>query len=174
MRHSVHRRSAGGFSLLEILLVLVILALAASLAMPALLQPTGTQLRTAAGSFVAGLRQARNEAVNTHQDVRFTIYLDAREFSIGASTRRRRVPTQIALSVFTARSEVLDEHSAAIRFFPDGSSTGGRVTLSSGERRYHVDVDWLTGQVHVRAEAAAGAIEDKGQELSVGAVRLQS
>ena len=172
MGHSVHRGSAKGFSLLEILLVLVVLALAAALILPALIQPTGTQLRTAAGSFVAGLRQARNDAVSTHQEVLFTVHLDAREFTIGNGARRRRVPAQVALSVFTARSEVLDEHNAAIRFFADGSSTGGRVTLSAGDRRYHVDVDWMTGQVRVRAEKPGD--KGNGREPSSGRVRLDS
>jgi general secretion pathway protein H len=172
MGHSVHRGSAKGFSLLEILLVLVVLAIASALILPALIQPVGTQLRTAAGSFAAGLRQARNDAVSTHRDVLFTVHLDAREFAIGDGARRRRVPAQVALSVFTARSEVIDEHSAAIRFFADGSSTGGRVTLSAGERRYHVDVDWMTGQVRVRAEKPDD--KDRGREPSSGRVRLDS
>jgi general secretion pathway protein H len=172
MRHSVHRGSTKGFSLLEILLVLVVLALAAALILPALIQPVGTQLRTAAASFAAGLRQARNDAVNTHREVLFTVHLDAREFVIGDGARRRRVPAQVALSVFTARSEVLDEHSAAIRFFADGSSTGGRVTLSAGDRRYHVDVDWMTGQVRVRAEKPQD--KDRGRDPLSGRVRLDS
>ena len=177
MRRHAQRGSSKGFSLLEILLVLVVLAIAASLIMPALIQPSGTQLRTAAGAFAAGLRQARNDAVGTHQDVRFTVHLDAREFTVGDNTRRRRLPAQVELSVFTARSEVLGEHSAAIRFFPDGSSTGGRISLSVGERSYHVDVDWMTGQVQVRAAhgdgARVGHNDDRGPS-SAGGVRLDS
>jgi len=167
---------AKGFSLLEILLVLVVLAVAASLILPALIQPTGTQLRTAAGSFAAGLRQARNDAVSTHRDVRFTVHLDVKEFVVGTSTRRRRVPAQIELSVFTARSEVIEGRSASIRFFPDGTSTGGRVTLSAGERRYHVDVDWMTGQVRVHVGGAADSRSKARNErgLSTGRVRLDS
>ena len=42
-----------------------------------------------------------------------------------------------------------EQDTGAIRFFPDGSSTGGRVTLMVGERSYAVDVDWLTGRVRV-------------------------
>ncbi len=37
----------------------------------------------------------------------------------------------------------------SIRFYPDGSSTGGRNTGSSGEGKYLVDVDWLTGRVSI-------------------------
>jgi hypothetical protein len=38
-----------------------------------------------------------------------------------------------------------------IRFFGDGSSTGGSVTILQGERRSDVTVDWLTGRVSLAA-----------------------
>jgi general secretion pathway protein H len=48
----------------------------------------------------------------------------------------------------------LESHSSRagdneIRFFPDGTSTGGRLTLALGERQEHVVVDWLTGAVSI-------------------------
>ncbi len=36
-----------------------------------------------------------------------------------------------------------------IRFYPDGSSTGGRVTLSLEGLQMRVDVEWLTGRVRI-------------------------
>ena len=52
--------------------------------------------------------------------------------------------------LYTAQSEIVDDKHGAIRFYPDGSSTGGRVTLASGERKFLVDVDWLTGRVTIK------------------------
>ena len=43
----------------------------------------------------------------------------------------------------------LDDKTGAIRFFPDGGSDGGRVTIAAGERKYEVDIDWLTGRVAI-------------------------
>ena len=40
-----------------------------------------------------------------------------------------------------------------ITFYPDGSSTGGRVTLRDEDNGYVVDVDWLTGRIDVRETA---------------------
>ncbi|MGA7117479.1 MAG: hypothetical protein WBY12_09835 [Hyphomicrobium sp.] len=37
-----------------------------------------------------------------------------------------------------------------MRFFPDGSSTGGRVTLVAGERKRLLDINWLTGAVIIK------------------------
>jgi len=36
---------------------------------------------------------------------------------------------------------------AAIRFYPDGSSTGGSIDLSVNGEGYRIKVDWLTGGV---------------------------
>ncbi|PIV82132.1 type II secretion system protein GspH, partial [bacterium CG17_big_fil_post_rev_8_21_14_2_50_64_8] len=60
-----------------------------------------------------------------------------------------RLPEKIEVALFTAQSELMDAKTGAIRFYPDGSSTGGRVTLSRGERKYRVDVDWMTGRVKI-------------------------
>ena len=39
--------------------------------------------------------------------------------------------------------------AGAVLFFPDGGSTGGRITIVRDQRRYDVRIDWLTGQVTV-------------------------
>ncbi len=62
--------------------------------------------------------------------------LAARSASSSSSTRRSR------------RSST--SKRGAIRFYPDGSSTGGRITVASGERKFLVDVDWLTGRVSIK------------------------
>mgnify|MGYP000847687737 CR=1 FL=1 len=59
------------------------------------------------------------------------------------------LPPKVDLKLFTAQSDLLNERQGAIRFFPDGGSNGGRVTVSSGERKFEVDVDWLTGRVAI-------------------------
>jgi general secretion pathway protein H len=53
------------------------------------------------------------------------------------------------LSVTSATSDQSSGDIARIRFFPDGSSTGGRITLRSGRREWHVNVSWLTGAISI-------------------------
>jgi len=55
----------------------------------------------------------------------------------------------LELKLYAAQSEVSSERRGSIRFYPDGSSTGGRITVAAGERKYLVDVDWLTGRVSI-------------------------
>jgi general secretion pathway protein H len=61
----------------------------------------------------------------------------------------RKLPDNLEVKLYGAQSEVTSERRGSIRFYPDGSSTGGRITVASGERKYLVDVDWLTGRVSI-------------------------
>jgi general secretion pathway protein H len=54
--------------------------------------------------------------------------------------------------VVTAQTELTGEGAANIRFFPDGSSTGGRVTLERGQTVWKIDINWLTGQIELENE----------------------
>ena len=45
------------------------------------------------------------------------------------------------LKLFTAQKDIVNESLGAIRFFPDGGSNGGRITVASGDRKYEVDVN---------------------------------
>jgi general secretion pathway protein H len=55
----------------------------------------------------------------------------------------------------TARSEAMSEKIGQIRFFPDGSATGGRIGLALDGQRVEVAVDWLTGLVSVNHAASS-------------------
>ena len=98
----------------------------------------------------AGLRLARSEAIAQRGETFAGARPRAR--TLQRSDRDPRVhtlPQQLELKLFTAQSDLVNEKVGAIRFFPDGGSNGGRITLASGERKFDVDVDWLTGRVAI-------------------------
>lgn len=145
---------ASGFSLLEILLVVAILAIASLLAAAAMTGGfDGIQLRSSAREIAAQLRYTRAHAIATGQAQRFS--LDPRAHTWAAPNQRDGdIPEKLAI-VFTGAREVQPrEGEGAIVFFPDGASTGGRVQLSIKRAAWNVDVAWLTGEVRLtRAEA---------------------
>lgn len=109
-----------------------------------------TELKAAARKVAAGLRLARTQAIMSGQETALHFDVKARQFYLDGAARPHPLPAAARIEVFTAESEVsADTRVAAIRFYPNGSSTGGRVTLAMGERAFMVDVDWLTGQVAV-------------------------
>ena len=143
------RPSTTGFTLIELLAVLFILALVAAFVVPSLGGGGLIELRSAARSLAAGLRHTRNRALNDNRSASLDLDVVKREFKLPGEQRVRKLPQRIEIKLFTARSEQQSEQRGAIRFFPDGSSTGGRITLSTAGARYLVNVDWLTGKVNV-------------------------
>lgn len=139
-----------GFTLLEVMLVLFLAAIiyAILLAIP-MHGSSLADLKASARVLASGLRQAQTMAMVTRQDAVLTLDLDAREFVMPGEKEPRKLPDNIDLKLYTAQTEVTSEKKGAIRFYPDGSSTGGRITVSSGERKFLVDVDWLTGRVSI-------------------------
>ena len=143
-------RKAAGFTLLEIMLVLVIGAAIYALILGIPMRgASSADLKAAARTIASGLRQAQTTAMATRHDATLSLDLEARQFIVAGERQPRKLPDGIDLKLDTAQTEVTGERQGAIRFYPDGSSTGGRVTVSAGERKYLVDVDWLTGRVSI-------------------------
>lgn len=146
MTPSRHR----GYTLIELLVVMVIMLLVYALAAPMISAGvSGSELKAAARQVAAGLRKARSEAVMHKNEVALTMDVEQRQFELSGDKRIYHFPGKIKASLYTAQAELIDAKIGAIRFYPDGSSTGGRVTLSLGERKYLVDVDWMTGRVKI-------------------------
>ena len=139
-----------GFTLIEMVLVmlLAVAIYAVLLVIPARGGSVG-DLKASARVLASGLRQAQSTAMATKRDAVLTLDVEAREFAMPGDTSARKLPDGIDLKLYTAQSEVTSERKGAIRFYPDGSSTGGRITLATGERKYLVNVDWLTGRVSI-------------------------
>ena len=139
-----------GFTLLELLVVLAIMAFAVALAPPFLPRALDDlKVRSAARELAADLRSARSLAVSLQRETTLDLDLKARSTSIGERRRSLRLPEDTHMTLTTAETEQLDDSSGAIRFYPDGSSTGGRIALVRGERELRIDVNWLTGRVTV-------------------------
>lgn len=139
-----------GFTLLEILVALVIGVLLVALVPPLLSGMSGaTELRGAARQLAAGLRSARNEAITRQHEAVLTLDLAQRRFGVSGDPREIKLPDGVALKLYTAQSELLGGATGNIRFFSDGSSTGGAITVSGPKLAYRVNIDWLTGAVAI-------------------------
>ncbi|HET7778214.1 MAG TPA: GspH/FimT family pseudopilin, partial [Rudaea sp.] len=57
------------------------------------------------------------------------------------------LPPNMRMTMLTADNEVTGANSGRIRFFPDGASTGGHISVYMGKEEWRINVDWLTGAV---------------------------
>ena len=151
--HHPWQSNQAGFTLVEILVVLAMIALAAAVAMP---QALGSRqrlaLEAAAIDIASEMKSARAAAIRTNTEQTLTIDTVSRRYTRDGWTEARTLPGQFTVALDTIRTEQTGSAAGRIRFYPDGSATGGRVILSSGPRRAVVAIDWLTGGSRVSVE----------------------
>ena len=143
-------RSQGGFTLIELLVVLLIMGALITLAPAAFHRIVpGLEMKAAARDMAGVLREARGQAIRDNRETAVLIDTEQKVYRLGQGTRDRALSAALQVSLVTAVSEQLDDTRGRIRFFPDGTSTGGRVTLSRDDRKFDITVDWLTGLVAI-------------------------
>lgn len=121
-----------------------------ALAMPAV--HAGFQDRRvdrAAATIVSALVQARGMSMRTGRETLFTIdVVEGRLMKPGA-VAWTSLDHQVSIGLRTAAADLSPDGRGAVRFFPEGTTTGAVIRLSSGAAVREVTVDWLTGGVHV-------------------------
>lgn len=148
MSRAASRHGQRGLSLLELLIVLMLMAIVAAMVVPMLGSGvSNTQLKSAARELAASLRLARGVAVTNRREAVLTLDLADRSYRVDGDARKRTLPHDLEVKLYTAQKDLVSDTVGAVRFFPDGGSTGGRVTLAAGERKFDIDIDWLTGRV---------------------------
>jgi general secretion pathway protein H len=143
--------SRSGFTLIELLVVLAILGSVLLLAPPLFQRAVpGLEIKAAARVVAAAFREGRSMAIRDNREIPVIIDLDARTVRVGLAQYPTRLSRRLQLSLLTGQSELIGKDAGQIRFFPDGTSTGGRVTLTVRGSRYNVVVDWLTGLAAIK------------------------
>lgn len=124
---------SAGFTLIEMIVVIVIMAAVAGLVL--VRQPwhsIGWTTDATVAALTNALKLARSRAIA--QDRIVTVVTAANGFSVDGGAVQI-LPSGETLSP----SQVI--------FTPDGGSTGSTILLTAGQRRIGVTVNWLTGRV---------------------------
>lgn len=142
-----------GFTLFEILVVFIIFALILTIVPPFLPNViAGSQTKTAARELAANLKKTRSLAITRQQEITLNLDVKNKTFTLDKKKKSLTIPDTSSLSIITARSEQLSETEGRIRFFPDGSSTGGQIKLAYKKKEYLIDINWLTGNIKILSE----------------------
>lgn len=143
------RARAAGFTLLEMIIVLVVLALVAGMVMGRGPMHSATlDERVLVTKLVQTLRLARGAAIATNLPVVVAVDPEKRSLTVQGNA-----PVLLPPDMTVTASAGIDTPPAAkltgIRFLPNGSSSGGRIVLASTRHKVTLGVDWLTGKVSV-------------------------
>lgn len=145
--HMAQPMRSSGFSLLELMLVLLLIALMFTM-VPRMMGTgvSGAELKSSVRALNSAMKLARDAAINTRREAYVTVNVETREFTTTFESRTHKLNEQLTLKLFTSQADQLDQSTASFRFYPDGSSNGGRVTVGANEREFAIDIDWLTGR----------------------------
>jgi general secretion pathway protein H len=136
-----------GFTLIEVIAVMLIIALVASLAVTMMPGTGRAGLKALTLQTAALLRRERLGAMLTGHDRE--VSLDGeRRVLVGDGGDIVALPRDIVLDILGA-DELWSGRQAVVRFHPDGASTGAVLKLSREKAEYEIRVNWYTGGVAI-------------------------
>jgi general secretion pathway protein H len=154
-----------GFSLIELMVVLILIGLSVSLVVPSLSRFSKTiELKTAAKKISEILRYCRSEAVNKGLVYQVFFDSDLREVRVQSMEENREdeqsggkgyqktysLPVGIQIGEMDIPSPQYSSGLPAIEFYPNGGSNGGSFLVNTQDRKgYKIKVHFLTGIVKV-------------------------
>ncbi|MCK4841549.1 MAG: GspH/FimT family pseudopilin [Methylococcales bacterium] len=142
-----------GFTLIELTVVLLIVVLGFSVIASNISSGNqSTQLKATVRDIISALRYARGQALISHKEVTVAINLAENNYQISNRDKVFSFSDEIDLTLVIAQDEFKDDEIGQLRFYADGSSSGGRITLEWGNLVNRIDVNWLTGKIDVTDE----------------------
>jgi general secretion pathway protein H len=141
-----------GYTLVELLTVIAILALMTTIASLYLFRRDGAfGLQIAARELAACLRQAHAKAISLNKPQAVILDLDAHRFACPG--KAGQFPSASRILFRTAAAEYVRDRTASLRFLGDGTATGGNIFLEERGQMWAIRVNWLSGEVRLAREA---------------------
>ena len=141
------RHGQTGFTLVEIVAVIVLIAITISLVTMSFSRNfAGAKTQAASRDLVAALRYTRGQAIVKGKEASFDLDLENNSYQAPGKSVQQ-LPKNMRLNLYTAAQEQTSETSGRIRFFADGASTGGHISILMDRVEWRINVDWLTGAV---------------------------
>jgi general secretion pathway protein H len=142
-------RGSEGYSLLEMLAVLAIFAMvAAAVFNAAILRRPGETINMIGRSVLHLVSSQSLRAISSGQTARVKVDVDGHKITADGNNFEISVPLQFKLTALTGAELLEQDEIGIIEFYPDGSSSGGEITLvdAAGASRA-IRINWLSGAI---------------------------
>jgi len=144
------RTSERGFTLLEMVCVIALVAMIAAVLLPFVPRQTSrARLQAYALETATLLKSDRNAAIRRGADVATLVDAPSRAIRSGASAHTIRIPDDVHIDALLPQTCRQRAALSTISFFADGMSCGGTIALSRLDNAYEIRVNWLTGRIEI-------------------------
>ncbi len=133
---SLPRQRMGGFTLIELIIVVLVMALVMVIAVPSMLRGrTAFHLRAVSRDVANSLRVARETAVTEQREMIALVDSQSQRVTIsddvGDGARVYSMPAGVRIHGLTGAGEEIPEGPLRIRFLPNGSSDDALILLKA-------------------------------------------
>ena len=149
-----------GFSLLELIIVLILVSLAAGVVMPSFSRGLrGLELEAAGRDLITRMKQARSRAIATQKVFRMILfqsenasdyYILANEFE--QELKKFSLPEDVSIETQDEQYQEFEKSFVKVSFYPNGRSSGASFLLRNERREIGIWVDPVTGFARVLKE----------------------
>lgn len=168
------KQSLSGYSLIELIVVLVLIGLITAIATPFLMTTIGkTKLKTSAKEIATTFRYARSRAIATKNPFYFYLDLNRSAYWISpeninkdkkgnfnyedvlkTATKIRTISKEIIIQKVSVGTSTKDEGIIKIPFYPQGNTINAKIYLkqkneSNSAKHYEILLDEITGRVKI-------------------------
>jgi general secretion pathway protein H len=139
-----------GFTLLEMVCVLAVIAMLAAVLLPLIPRQTSrSRLEAYAVQTATLLKADRSAAIRRRSDVATLVDATTRSIHSGATAAVISIPEDVHFDALLPQTCRQRAALSTISFFADGMSCGGTIALSRLDTGYEVRVNWLTGRIEI-------------------------
>ena len=144
-----------GFSLLEVILVLIVMCLVMALTYPSLMRSrTAFHLRAVGRDVIGSMRAARETAVTEQKTMIVTVDHKSQKVTVsdevGDGARTFQPPPDVTVVGLTLAGEEMVQEPLTIRFLANGSSEEGQIRVQSETgASLRILVDPITGSARM-------------------------
>lgn len=152
-----------GFTLLEIILVLVFIALIAGLTTPFVMSTLErVKYQAEVREINSALRFARSEAITRKTVITFNANTRNKKYWLSSKEKKsfsdtRSLDPGFTMSYLNNNEETVDDATFAIKFYPRGNSSGGTILVEKASSKnsdapYEIIIDPITGSSRIDQE----------------------